>query len=40
VEYQLSLNWINRNPLTTVEMGALYFCLEYRTVEVAGQEVN
>ena len=40
MEYQLSLNWINRNPLTTVEMGTLYFCLEYRTVEVAGQEVT
>lgn len=39
-EYRSSPNWINNDPLTTVEIGSLYFCLEYRTVEVSGQEIE
>lgn len=33
-------DWINQNPLTTVESGSLHFCLEYREAEVAGQIVE
>lgn len=38
--YESRRSWINNNPLTTVEIGSLYFCLEYRSVEVSGQEVE
>ena len=32
--------WINNDPLTIVETEFLHFCLEYRLVEVAGQEIE
>lgn len=39
-EYRATPNWINREPLTTVKVNQLYFCLEYRLVEVCGQEIE
>lgn len=39
-EYRATPDWINREPLTTVEVSQLYFCLEYRSVEVYGQEMS
>lgn len=39
-EYRSNPKWINNEPLTTVEIGFLHFCLEYRTVEVSGQAIE
>ena len=39
-EYKSKRNWINNAPLTIVDLGSLHFCLEYRLVEVAGQEIE
>lgn len=39
-EYHSNRNWINREPLTVVEIGALRFCLECRSVEIQGQEIE
>ena len=34
-----SREWIDSNPLTIIDIGKVHFCLEYRSVEVCGQEV-
>lgn len=39
-EYKTNRDWINENPLTVIDIGALHFCLEYRSVEVQGQEIE
>lgn len=33
-------DWINNEPLTVIDVGNLYFCLEYRSVQVYGQEIE
>lgn len=35
-----SRNWINNDPLTIIDVGEIHFCLEYRLVEVGGQEIE
>ncbi len=40
VQYYLYLPDKGEEPLTIVTTGELYFCLEYRTVEVRGQRVD
>lgn len=35
-----NLSWINNEPLTIVDVGDIHFCLEYRLVEVCGQEIE
>ena len=35
-----SREWIDSNPLTIIDIGKVHFCLEYRSVEVCGQEVE
>ncbi len=35
-----SRNWINNDPLTIIDVGEIHFCLEYRSVEVGGQEIG
>ena len=39
-ENRLGHDWINNEPLTVVDIGELHFCLEYRLVEVYGQEIE
>ena len=39
-EYGAKRDWINNEPLTVVNIGSLHFCLEYRLVEICGQEVE
>lgn len=39
-EHKANRNWINRTPLTVIDAGFLHFCLEYRLVEVCGQEIE
>ena len=39
-EYKSKRNWINNDPLTIIDTGPLHFCLEYRSVEVCGQEIE
>ena len=39
-EHKANRNWINRTPLTVIVAGFLHFCLEYRLVEVCGQEIE
>ncbi|NBH85101.1 DNA-binding response regulator [bacterium C-53] len=39
-EYNRNHNWVNENPLTIIDIGALHFCLEYRSVEIQGQEIE
>ena len=39
-EYRANRNWIKHEPLTIVDIGILHFCLEYRSVEVHGKEIN
>lgn len=33
-------DWINKEPLTTIDYGPLEFCLEYRSVKVYGKEIE
>lgn len=35
-----SRDWINQDPLTIIDRGNIHFCLEYRSVEVNGQEIE
>ena len=39
-ENRANRDWIISDPLTVIDTGVLYFCLEYRTVEVCGQEIE
>lgn len=39
-EYNRDYNGVNENPLTIIDIGALHFCLEYRSVEIQGQEIG
>lgn len=39
-EYNSNRNWINNTPLTVADIDSLYFCLEYRSIEVNGQEIE
>ena len=39
-EYKSEENWLNNAPLTVVDVDSLHFCLEYRLVEVCGQEIE
>lgn len=39
-EYSKNYDLINKNPLTVIDIGTLHFCLEYRSVEVQGQEIE
>ena len=39
-EQNANNSWINNDPLTIVDTEFLHFCLEYRLVEVAGQEIE
>lgn len=39
-EYKSGHDWINNEPLTIVDNEPLHFCLEYRLVEVCGQEIE
>lgn len=39
-EYRANRKWIKHEPLTIVDIGILHFCLEYRSVEVQGKEIN
>ena len=39
-EYGAKRDWINNDPLTIVDIGSLHFCLEYRLVEICGQEIE
>lgn len=39
-EHKANRNWINRTSLTVIDTGFLHFCLEYRLVEVCGQEIE
>ena len=39
-EQNANHSWINNDPLTIVDTEFLHFCLEYRLVEVAGQEIE
>lgn len=39
-EYKSKRNWINNDPLTVVDLGSLHFCLEYRSVEICGKEIE
>ena len=39
-EYKSEENWLNNAPLTVVDVDSLHFCLEYRSVEVYGQEIQ
>lgn len=39
-EYRARRDWINEEPLTVVEFDSLNFCLEYRSVEINGIEVE
>lgn len=39
-ENRANRDWIISAPLTVIDTGDLHFCLEYRTVEVCGQEVE
>lgn len=39
-EHKANRNWISRTPLTVIDTGFLHFCLEYRLVEVCGQEIE
>lgn len=39
-ENRANRDWIISDPLTVIDTGTLHFCLEYRTVEVCGQEVE
>ena len=32
-------NWINNDPLTFADIDDIHFCLEYRSVEVSGNEI-
>lgn len=38
----ICLVWIDLllNPLTIIDIGALHFCFEYRSVEIQGQEIE
>ena len=38
--YQSMKKWTNNEPLTIIENGPLYFCLEYRSVEIFGEEIK
>ncbi len=33
-------SWINQEPLTTINIGNVHFCLEHRSVEVDGKAVD
>lgn len=33
-------SWINQEPLTTIDIGNVHFCLEHRSVEVGGKTVD
>lgn len=33
-------DWIRNDPLTIVNVGTLHFCLEYRSVEIQGKEID
>ena len=39
-EQNANNSWINNDPLTIVDTEFLHFCIEYRLVEVAGQEIE
>lgn len=39
-ESKTKKNWINTDPLTVVDIDSLHFCLEYRLVEICGQEIE
>lgn len=39
-EYKSEHSWINNNPLTVVDIGPIHFCLEYRSVEIHGKEIE
>ena len=34
-----SREWMDSSPLTVIDIGEIHFCLEYRSVEVCGQEI-
>lgn len=38
--YKSQADWKNDDPLTIITYGELSFCLEHRSVEVCGQEVE
>ena len=39
-DFKSGRDWINNKPLTIIDTGILYFCLEYRSVEIYGEEIE
>lgn len=39
-EHKSNNDWIDNNPLTIIDMDSLHFCLEYRSVEICGKEIE
>ena len=40
LESNANRNWMDNSPLTIINIDLLHFCLEYRLVEVCGQEIE
>lgn len=40
IEHKPTQSWIDKTPLTIVNIGEFRFCLEYRSIEIQGQEIE